>query len=152
MTRPVQLSDPRPAPPQIAADTRVLIRDIADRLMPDDGLLPSVDAADTAGRHLDVALVARPDLVGRFLAAVDQCREADLDAALAGLRQADDPSWEVLTTILPAAYLMSEEVRAALGYAGQRPDPIEPGGHPEDIALTETVVARGAIYRPTPGR
>lgn len=150
MTRPVNLTAPPVLPPQVSEQKRACIRAIADWLMPDRGLLPSVEAADTAGSYLDIALVARPDLVASFFAAVDRCDVDDIDGALAQLQQEDGKHWEVLTTILPAAYLMNEDVRAALGYSGQTPEPIEPSGYPEEIALTQAVVARGAIYRPTP--
>jgi hypothetical protein len=137
--------------PNIDQSTRAVISGIAETLMPDKGLLPSVHQAETTGRYLDDALIARPDLVEAFLAAVGRCSLETLGEDLATLQRENGKDWEVLTTILPAAYLMNAEVRQALGYKGQGPQPIQDAA-PEEFTLTEPVSARGPIYRPTPGQ
>jgi hypothetical protein len=138
------------APPEVDGETRALIHDIADALMPDTNSLPSVADADTAGSYLDAALIARPDLVTPFFDAVALVSRDGVDSGLQALRSENGQSWEVLTTILPAAYLMNPAVRQALGYAGQTPQPIQTPAPAEESTLYEPVIARGPIYRPTP--
>ena len=148
-TGPGKAAEPAAVAPDIDTSTRALIHHIADALMPDTGLLPSVTDADTAGHYLDLALIARPDLVDLFLDAVGRVSPATGDGSLERLRDENGKHWEVLTTILPAAYLMNPAVRQALGYQGQTAEPIQ-SSDPEELSLTEAVTARGPIYRPTP--
>jgi hypothetical protein len=49
---------------------------------------------------------------------------------------------------------LNPTVRKAIGYPGQQPVPIDPETPPdyEQGGLIASVIARGRIYRPTPGR
>jgi hypothetical protein len=60
----------------------------------------------------------------------------------------------VLAEVVAGAYFLNPEVRKAVGYGGQLQVPIvaeDPPDYEQD-GLLASVVARGPIYRPTPGR
>jgi hypothetical protein len=122
---------------------------IADELIPAGSGMPSASEAGVAGRYLDEVLAARPDLA------------EPLEAALASVEGRDDPiaalradagAWGVITAVVPAAYFLNPEMRAAIGYPGLEARPIDPDAAPDylDDGLLDSVVARGPVYRPTP--
>ena len=122
---------------------------IADELIPAGSGMPSASEAGVAGRYLDEVLAARPDLAEPLeaaLAAVEGA--ADPIAAL----RADAGAWGVITAVVPAAYFLNPQMRAAIGYPGLEARPIDPEAAPDylDDGLLDSVVSRGAVYRPTP--
>jgi hypothetical protein len=67
--------------------------------------------------------------------------------------QAQDPAgFGLLAELVPGAYFLNAQVRAQLGYHGQGARPLD--SHPDylDDGLLESVIDRGPIYRPTPGK
>ncbi len=111
--------------------------------------MPSASEAGVAGQFLDEVLAARPDLA------------APLEAALASVEGVDDPiaalradagAWGVITAVVPAAYFLNPDMRAAIGYPGLEARPIDPDAAPDylDDGLLDSVVSRGPVYRPTP--
>ncbi|MEU2286814.1 hypothetical protein ABZ614_33625 [Streptomyces sp. NPDC013178] len=124
---------------------------ILDVVLPGTETLPS---GRSVGAHLDLldkTLDADPRLqpvvreVGELAAASDTCTFDDI-------RQWAGEDLERLVFALNAAYYMSSEVRSALGYPGQGRRPIALAT-PDEICsddLIAPVLARGAIYVPTP--
>jgi hypothetical protein len=123
---------------------------IADQLIPAGGGMPSASEAGVAGRFLDEVLAARPDLAAPLEAALESVDGLAPGAAIAKLRDSD--GWAVLTAVVPGAYFLNPETRAALNYPGLERRPIDPGAQPDynDDGLLDSVIARGPVYRPTP--
>jgi hypothetical protein len=122
---------------------------IADELIPAGSGMPSASEAGVAGRYLDEVLAARPDLASPLEAALASVE--GVEDAIAALR-ADAGAWGVITAVVPAAYFLNPEMRAAIGYPGLEARPIDPDAAPDYLedGLLDSVVARGPVYRPTP--
>jgi hypothetical protein len=124
---------------------------IADQLIPAGSGMPSASGAGVAGQFLDEVLAARPDLAAPLEAALASVQGLSAGEALAALRENAD-GWGVLTAVVPAAYFLNPAMRAAIGYPGLEARPIDPDAEPDYLAdgLLDSVVSRGAVYRPTP--
>jgi len=122
---------------------------IADELIPAGSGMPSASEAGVAGQYLDEVLAARPDLAAPLEAALASVEGAD--DAIAALR-ADAGAWGVITAVVPAAYFLNPDMRAAIGYPGLEARPIDPDAAPDYLqdGLLDSVVSRGPVYRPTP--
>jgi hypothetical protein len=136
----------------IGAARRAQLGAIADELIPAGSGMPSASAAGVADRYLDEVLAARPDLAAPLLAALEQVEDLAPGAAIARLRDAHPDGWGVLTAVVPGAYFLNPEIRAAIGYPGLEARPIDASAEPDHLAdgLLDSVVARGPVYRPTP--
>ena len=128
---------------------RASLAAIADVLIPAGSGMPSASEAGVGGQFLDEVLAARPDLAEPLEAALASVEGAD--DAIAALR-ADAGAWGVITAVVPAAYFLNPDMRAAIGYPGLEARPIDPDAAPDYLedGLLDSVVARGAVYRPTP--
>jgi hypothetical protein len=133
----------------LSEQRRAQLGAIADELIPAGSGMPSASEAGVGGQYLDEVLAARPDLA------------EPLEAALASVEGADDPigalrgdagAWGVITAVVPAAYFLNPDMRAAIGYPGLEARPIDPDAAPDylDDGLLDSVVSRGPVYRPTP--
>jgi hypothetical protein len=133
----------------ISDDRRAQLGAIADVLIPAGSGMPSASEAGVAGQFLDEVLAARPDLASPLEAALASVEGAD--DVIAALR-ADAGAWGVITAVVPAAYFLNPDMRAAIGYPGLEARPIDPDAAPDYLedGLLDSVVARGAVYRPTP--
>ena len=133
---------------------RAALMAVADLLIPSADGMPSASEAGVAGRWLDEVLKLRPDFGHPLAAVLDRLIGADPQAALASLRAADPAGFGVLAEVVAGGYFLNPKVRSAIGYPGQQPVPIVPEQPPdyEQDGLLASVVARGPIYRPTPGR
>jgi hypothetical protein len=140
------------AAPRFDAVDRAVLADLADVLIPAGDGFPSASEAGVAADGLDRVLAARPDLASGLLRVLAAARGRDPAAAVAELRQRDPDGFAVLAELVPGAYFMDERVRAALGYAGQTPRAIDPRQDYLDGGLLQSVIDRGPIYRPTPGK
>jgi hypothetical protein len=122
---------------------------IADELIPAGSGMPSASEAGVAGQYLDEVLASRPDLASPLEAALESV--AGADDPIAALR-ADAGAWGVITAVVPAAYFLNPDMRAAIGYPGLEARPIDPDAAPDylDDGLLDSVVSRGPVYRPTP--
>jgi hypothetical protein len=131
-------------------EDRTLLAALADVLIPSGDGMPSASQAGVAGEWLDAVLAARPELTARLTDLLTRARHRDATELIAELRANDPAAFDVLADIVPGAYFMNPDVRAAIGYSGQDPRPIDP--HPDYMngGLLESVIARGPIYRPTP--
>jgi len=133
----------------LSEQRRAQLGAIADELIPAGSGMPSASEAGVGGQYLDEVLAARPDLA------------EPLEAALASVEGADDPigalrgdagAWGVITAVVPAAYFLNPDMRAAIGYPGLEARPIDPDAAPDYLedGLLDSVVSRGPVYRPTP--
>jgi hypothetical protein len=131
---------------------RAILAGLADVLIPAGEGFPSASEAGVASEGLDQVLSFRPDLAAglkKILAGATGRLAAECVAAL----QAEDAaSFGVLAELVPGAYFLNAQVRTRLGYHGQSARPIDPRPDYLDDGLLQSVIDRGRIYRPTPGR
>lgn len=133
---------------------RELLGALADLLIPSADGMPSASEAGVTARWLDEVLRVRPDFGPPLAVVIDQARGAEPAEALARLRSSDPARFGVLAEVVAGAYFLNPDVRKAIGYGGQQSVPIvaeDPPDYEQD-GLLASVVARGAVYRPTPGR
>jgi hypothetical protein len=135
-------------------DRRAVLAGIADALIPKADGMPSASEAGVAGRWLDEVLRLRPDFGAPLAAVLDQLKGVEPTAAVARLLTNDPAGFGVLAEVVAGGYFLNKEVRSAIGYPGQESVPIKPEEPPdyEQDGLIASVIARGPIYRPTPGR
>ena len=121
---------------------------MADLLIPPAAGMPSASQAGVVTQGLRAVLAARPELEPVLSALLQTNRGQNANEFLSRLRTSDAAGFGALTEAIAGAYFMNPDVRAALGYAGQTPVPVD---HHEEIdpALLKPVVERGPIYRPT---
>ena len=131
---------------------RAVLAALADVLIPAGKGLLSASQAGVAGEGLDQVLVSRPDLAAGLERVLRAARSRDPAEFVAELRAKNPAGFGVLAELVPGAYFMNSQVRAAIGYDGQGPRPIDPNPDYLDNGLLQPVIDRGAIYRPTPGK
>ena len=141
-----------PTADRISAQQRELFAALADEMIPAAGGMPSASEAGAHRSGLEAVLGARPDLVEPLRQALDGLvAAADAGAALALVRSAGhEQAWGVLGMVVPAAYFLNPEVRAALGYPGQEALRVDEQPDDLDLELVAEVTARPPVYRPTP--
>jgi hypothetical protein len=134
----------------ISQEQRTILARLADVLIPAGGGMPSASEAGVAGEGLDAVLSARHDLLEGLIELLGAANGKSPDEAVASLRSVKQALFVLLGEIVAGAYFMNPQVRAAIGYHGQTPRPID--SHPDylDDGLLESVIRRGSIYRPTP--
>lgn len=129
---------------------RAMLAELADVLIPAADGMPSASQADVGGQWLDAVLTARPDLAGGLKDVLAKVRDKTADDGVTDLRANDPAAFGVLAEIVPSVYFMNPDVRQAIGYAGQKPTPIDPRPDYMEDGLLESVIRRGPIYRRTP--
>jgi hypothetical protein len=127
-----------------------VLMEAADLLMPADGSLPSVAESGLRDTYLDQALVARPDAEPILREFAREGLENGTAVALEHCRTHRPEMWDAVTTLLPGGYLLSPDVRSALGYRGQGPQLIPVEGRPDYDEFISVVIDRGPVFRPTP--
>ena len=134
------------------AAARATLAGLADVLIPAGDGMPSASEAGSHEAGLDAVLHARPDLGPPLAALLAGAGRQEPAALVERLPDEDPAAWDVLTTVVPAAYFFNDDVRRRIGYAGQRAVPIDADASPDYLedGLLDSVVARGTIYRPTP--
>ena len=131
-------------------EQRQRLAELADVLIPAcDGHL-SASQAGIAEDGLDRVLAARPDLVAGLQQLLSTGGTGPAADVVATWQAGDAPEFGVLAELAAGAYFMNEQVREAIGYHGQGPRPIDPRVDYLEDGLLESVLSRGAIYRPTP--
>jgi hypothetical protein len=127
---------------------------IADVLIPVYRDLPAASGADVGGEPLDRILTLRDDLNAPFFRGLRAAAGKPAEAAARALNDSDPKALAAIGLVASAAYYMNPEVRKKIGYPGQDRSPIDPDAPPEYLQdnLLQPVIARGAIYRSTPGR
>ena len=145
MSSPLAIFDPR---------RRAALTAVADLLIPSGDGMPSASEAGVAGRWLDEVLRLRPDFGHPLAAVLDGLKGADPAAALERLRSVDPAGFGVLAEVVAGGYFLNPKVRSAIHYPGQQSVAIVPEQPPdyEQDGLIASVIGRGPIYRPTPGR
>jgi hypothetical protein len=133
---------------------RELFGAIADLLIPSGDGMPSATEAGVPMKWLDEVLRARPDFGPPLVTVLDGARGTEPADAVAHLRASDPAGFGVLAEVVAGAYFLNPQVRKAIGYNGQQQVPIVAESPPdyEQDGLLASVVSRGPIYRPTPGR
>ncbi|MFJ1997892.1 hypothetical protein [Streptomyces asiaticus] len=128
---------------------------MADILIPATDQHPgATDAPDPEG-WLHRAVDARGDsfdLLTGALADLDGLAPAALDAALRRLHTEEPDAFVILSSVIAGAWLMVPEVRAAVGYPGQKRDVprLEEAADQLSDGILDPVLERGAIYTPAP--
>ena len=129
---------------------RSVLAGLADILIPTGDGFPSASEAGAAGEWLDQVLAVRPELV-EGLKEIPKLAQRRAPAEVVAELKANDPAaFGVLAEAISGAYFLNPKVRAALGYDGQTPRPIDPRRDYQDDGLLKSVLDRGTIYRPTP--
>ena len=131
-------------------DQRAVLAGLADVLIPAGDCMPSASDAAVAGLGLDQVLAAVPSLAASLADVLAWAKGREPGEVVANLARTDPSGYGVLTEVVTAAYFMNPDVRKAVGYAGQRPSPIDPREEYLEDGLLESVIKRGPIYRPTP--
>ena len=98
----------------IGDEDRALFAALADVLIPAAGNMPSASQAGVAGTWLDHVLAARTDLAAGLADVLGKARGSKPTEAIALLKAGDPAAFGVLAEIVPAAYFMNPEVRAAI--------------------------------------
>jgi hypothetical protein len=131
-------------------DDRKRLAELADVLIPAaDGHL-SATAAYVAGRGLDQYLITCPETAAGLHQVLLKTGNAAAAAAVETLRTRDPATFGLLAEFTAGAYFLNPQVREAIRYAGQTPQPIDPTPDYLDDGLLESVIQRGPIFRPTP--
>lgn len=132
------------------ANERSVLGELADVLIPAGQGFPSASQAGVAGEGLDQTLSFRPDFAEGLKRLIVAARGRSAAEFVEELQRTDPIGFGLLAEFVPGAYFLNLRVREKLGYGGQRAHPIDP--HPDylDDGLLQSVIDRGAIYRPTP--
>jgi hypothetical protein len=146
---PARFAAPRALTPAEVATLRA----IADVLIPAAGDNPAATAEPDFDRWLLRAVDARADafeLIVTFLAQLDGAAPAEIDAALRRLSAEQPSQFQPLSAVVAGAWLMVPQVRARIGYPGQRRDParLEEAADQISDGILDAVIARGPIYTP----
>jgi len=131
---------------------RALLADLADVLIPAGEGFPSAREAGVSGDGLDQVLTFRPDLAAGLKNILATARGRPATEFVAELQTQNPDAFGILAEVVPGAYFLNAQVGAKLGYHGQDPRAINPRPDYLDDGLLQSVVDRGPIYRPTPGR
>ncbi len=134
------------------ANERARLAALADVLIPAGEGCLSASEAGVADAGLDQVLSFRPDLAAGLRQVLAAAANRPPAEAVDDLRQSDPACFGVLTEFVPAAYFLNAKVRAQLRYDGQGPWPIDPRPDYLGDGLLQSVIDRGPVYRPTPGR
>ncbi len=131
---------------------RAVLGSLADILIPAGEGFPSASEAGVASGGLDQVLSFRPELATVLKKILGSAKGRPAAEFVAELRVKDPAGFGILAELVPGAYFLNAKVRAKLGYHGQDPRAIDPRPDYLDDGLLQSVVDRGPIYRPTPGR
>jgi hypothetical protein len=131
-------------------EQRARLAALADVLIPAAEGHLSASQADVGGQGLDQVLATCPELAGGLRALLDRASDQNADEAVAHLHRNDPAIFGVLAEFAAGAYFLNPAVRAAIGYSGQTPRPIDPTPDYLENGLLESVIRRGPIYRATP--
>ena len=127
---------------------RTTFAGLADLLIPAAHGMPAASAVDVHERRLDRILAARPDLAEPLRAILTEAAARSPEAAVARLRDDDLPSFQLLLSVVTAAYYSSPKVRRLIGYPGQRATEVFPDQAEHDLrdGILDPVIARGPIW------
>ena len=132
------------------SDERRALGELADVLIPAGEGFPSASEAGVAHGGLDQVLSFRPDFGEPLKRLIASARGRSAAEFVAELQRGDPAGLGVLAEFVPGAYFLNARVRDKLGYAGQKARAIDPRPDYLEDGLLQSVIDRGAIYRPTP--
>ncbi|MEU1558461.1 hypothetical protein AB0G86_16485 [Streptomyces scabiei] len=155
--QPPRLSVPAKfrAPRPVTDVELATLRAVADVLIPETDTDPAATRAAEYDVWLRRAVDARADsfdLLTGALAALEGLPPALLDAALRRLHAEEPPTFAVLSAVVAGAWLMVPEVKAAVGYPGQKRDVprLEEAVDQISDGILDPVLERGHFYTPAP--
>lgn len=130
-------------------ELRARLRAYAAEIAPGGHGLPSASDVGLHDALIDRVVAVAPRTTDAFVALLATLPDEDVGAAVRALHADDPAAAGLLTTVVAHAYLLSPEVRDALGYPGTVPVDV---GSPTalratDDGLLEAVVRRGPICR-----
>ena len=118
------------------ASDRMVLAVLADVLIPASEGCLSASAAGVSEEGLDQVLAVRPDLAEKLKEILHRARGRAAAEFLNELKVKDVAAFGVLAEVVPGAYFMNPQVRAAIGYGGQVSRPIDPNpDYPEEGLL-----------------
>jgi hypothetical protein len=140
-------------PPQLTQEQMDTLAAIADILVPPTAPWPSASEAGVLEQWVDRALSALPGHAEMLTSILDAAAGEDPASEIHRLGREDPASLNALLLVVVGAYYLSPKVRRILGYSGPRRTPAleEEADYYLEGGLLDPVVARGSIYRPTPG-
>lgn len=125
---------------------------LADVIISGGAGLPSASEANVHRRWIDRTLAARPDLLESILAGLEG--DDDPVVAIENLRRHKRSVFDALSFAIAGTYLMNPSVCRLLGLPGNSPRPnaalVDEADFYLEDGILDPVIARGAIYRPTP--
>ena len=141
----------------LTTEERKRLAALADVLIPAGEGFP---CASDAGL-IDAVMECRPELLGeikKLLRKMDSCNSSLRGGEENGqareivkeLERSDPAAFGILAEVVAGAYFLNPAVRERLGYGGQTPKAIDPARDYLDDGLLQSVLDRGAVYRPTP--
>jgi hypothetical protein len=136
---------------RLEADAREGVAVVLDVLLPGTAALPSGRAVGAHRELLDRVLAADPTLEAVVTLAGERAWQHG-SCSLGDLSTWAGEDLERVVFALHAAYYLSPDVRAALGYPGQgrRPIGLATAEERVDDELIAPVLARGPLFVPTP--
>jgi hypothetical protein len=126
-----------------------LLVQVADTLLPGTDVDPRPSSLPDFRDHLDTALRARGESVRELVAALDRLDvDADLMPQLRAMHGSDREAFDLVSSVVAGAYLLSPTVRGAIDYPGQgsHPAPLELAVDQLSDGILDPVVDRGPIY------
>jgi len=150
---PLRLSvPPRFTAPRPLTDTEIrTLRAIADVLIPASADNPAATSEPGFDGWLRRAADARADafdVITAFLGQLDGAGPEAVDQALRALHADQPKRFQALSAVVAGAWLLIPEVRARIGYPGQRRDParLEEAADQISDGILDPVIDRGPIY------
>jgi hypothetical protein len=134
-------------PPQ-----RAILFDVADVLVPETDIMPSLRAADPDGEWLERACRARADLVDDLCQTLDALGGTDLSSVLVSMHRDQRPRFDVLATFVAGTYYLIPRIRELIGYPGQvrAPAPLDLAADELSDEIFEGALNYSGSYRPAP--
>lgn len=131
---------------------RETLADLADVLVPEAEGMPAASQADVHRKWVDRVLAVRRDLYPELARVLDAAQERDPEEEIERLNRDDPDGLATLGLVVTGAYYLNPRIRRLIGYPGQKPNPPYPDEADYYLrdGLLDPVIARGAIYRPTP--
>ena len=129
---------------------RSTLAGLADVLIPASAGFPSASQVGVADEGLDQVLAVRPDLAKPLKGILQSAKGRNPAEVVAQLQDENPASFAALAEIVAGAYFMNPQVRAAIGYHGQVPQPLASRPDHLNDGLLQPVIDRGPLYRPTP--
>jgi hypothetical protein len=136
------------------AEDRIVLRALADVLIPEAEGMPSATSAGVADSQLDQVENWRADLMPLVLRAIRANPGKEPLAALLALEASDPAALDALKLVVAGGYYLSSAVRAALNYDGVQRHPYDATDLPDRLTLelVKPVIARGPAWRQVPAR